>query len=67
MLVDRELENGEYDTVLVDDHGATCQAVQHLVDHGHRRIAFVGKDSRFPTMSERHRGYRDCLTDAGIR
>jgi LacI family transcriptional regulator len=66
VLIDREVEHGDYDTVLVDDHGATCQAVQHLIDHGHRRIAFIGKDSRFPTMTERHRGYSDCLAQAGI-
>lgn len=66
VLVDRGLEPGDYDTVLVDDYGSTRHAVQHLVDHGHRRIAFVGQDRRFPTMTERQRGYSDCLAAAGI-
>jgi LacI family transcriptional regulator len=66
VLVDRGLELGEYDTVVVDDYGSTRRAVRHLVDRGHRRIAFVGADSRYVTMAERLRGYRDCLADAGI-
>lgn len=66
VLVDRGLESGDYDTVLVDDYGSTRHAVQHLVDYGHRRIAFVGGDRRFPTMTERHRGYSACLAKVGI-
>jgi LacI family transcriptional regulator len=66
VLVDRALELGDYDTVLVDDFGSTRDAVDHLVRHGHRRIAFVGADPRFVTMTERLRGYRESLSAAGI-
>lgn len=66
VLVDRGIELDDYATVLVDDYGSTRNAVQHLLDHGHRRIAFVGGDARFVTMTERLRGYRDCLAEAGI-
>jgi LacI family transcriptional regulator len=31
--------------VLVDDSGAIAQAVAHLADRGHRRIAYIGGDS----------------------
>ena len=66
VLVDRALELDDYDTVLVDDYGATRLAVEHLLRHGHRRIAFVGAEPRFVTMTERLRGYRDGLADAGL-
>jgi LacI family transcriptional regulator len=66
VLVDRGLELDSYDTVLVDDYGSTRQAVQHLLDHRHRRVAFIGGDARFATTTERLRGYRDCLAEAGI-
>jgi LacI family transcriptional regulator len=66
VLVDRAIELGGYDTVVVDDYGATRNAVDHLVAHGHRRIAFIGRDSRLTTTVERLRGYEDSLRDAGI-
>ena len=66
VLVDRALETDGFDTVLVDDYNATREAVKHLLRHGHRRIAFVGADPRFVTMTERLRGYHDALDRAGI-
>jgi LacI family transcriptional regulator len=67
VLVDRGFELDDYDTVLVDDYGSTRQALDHLVRHGHRCIAFIGADQRFVTMAERLRGYRACVADAGLR
>lgn len=66
VLVDRGFETDGYDVVLVDDYGATRDAVRHLVRHGHRRIAFLGADTRFPTTMQRLAGYRDAMAAAGI-
>jgi LacI family transcriptional regulator len=66
VLVDRSLAEGSFDTVVVDDYGATRDAVEHLLRHGHRKIAFIGGDSRLDTTTERLRGYRDCMADAGV-
>jgi LacI family transcriptional regulator len=66
VCVDRRLEIDGYDSVLVDDYGATRDAVAHLIAHGHREIGFVGGDARVETIRERMRGYRDSLTAAGI-
>ena len=66
VLVDRTIAGGGYDTVLVDDHGATKHAVEHLLAYGHRRIAFIGEDARFPTTSQRLAGYCEAMTAAGI-
>lgn len=66
VLVDRSLEGDAFDTVVVDDYGATREAVEHLLSHGHRKIAFIGGDGRFDTTTERLRGYRDCLAAAGV-
>jgi LacI family transcriptional regulator len=66
VLVDRRIEGAGYDTVLVDDRGATRHAVEHLLAHGHRRIAFIGQDARFPTTSQRLAGYREAMAAAGI-
>lgn len=42
-------------------------ATHHLLQLGHRRIAFIGGDPRHPDAKERHRGYRAALEAAGLR
>jgi DNA-binding LacI/PurR family transcriptional regulator len=66
VCVDRPGDGLEVDTVVVDNRGATRAAVRHLVDHGHRRIGFVGDRDDIWTAQERHAGYLDALAGAGI-
>jgi LacI family transcriptional regulator len=55
-----------YDSIVVDDYGATVLAVQQFVDLGHERIAFFDRDQRFSTIERRLSGYLDVLSEAGI-
>jgi LacI family transcriptional regulator len=41
-------------------------ATQHLIDLGHRRIAFIAGDPNHPDATERLRGYRAALERAGL-
>jgi len=41
-------------------------ATQHLLEAGHRRIAFLGWDSPIPNVCERVDGYRSALREYGI-
>ena len=41
-------------------------ATQHLIQHGHRRIAFIAGNADHPDATERLRGYRAALDAAGI-
>jgi LacI family transcriptional regulator len=41
--------------------------VEHLLACGHRDIAFVSGDITHPSLAERLQGYRDTLTDHGVR
>jgi len=41
-------------------------ATQHLLDLGHRRIAFIAGDAKHPDTNERQRGYRAALDAAGV-
>jgi len=41
-------------------------ATQHLIQLGHRRIAFISGDPTHPDATERQRGYRAALEAAGI-
>ncbi len=57
--------------VLVDNVEVGRQATQHLLDLGHRRIAFFGDDlddlHGFTTAEDRHRGYDLTLREAGVK
>ena len=39
---------------------------EHLLERGHRRIAFVSTRTPWPMVEERLRGYRDALVTAGV-
>ncbi|KYF67608.1 LacI family transcriptional regulator, partial [Sorangium cellulosum] len=51
--------------VLPDNHGGIRSAVRHLIEHGHRRIAFVGNFAAYD-VRERRDAYKDTLAEAGI-
>jgi LacI family transcriptional regulator len=61
VLIDRAFDITGFDVIVVDDRNVTRRAVDHLIAHGHRRIAFVGSDERYPTTVDRLAGYRDSL------
>jgi signal transduction histidine kinase/DNA-binding LacI/PurR family transcriptional regulator/DNA-binding response OmpR family regulator len=53
--------------VAVDNAGGIRQAFDHLLQHGHRRIAFIaGKSGRGGDTAERLEAYRQALRDANI-
>jgi LacI family transcriptional regulator len=53
-------------TVLVDDVAGIHQATTHLVQLGHRRIAFVGGATNISTGLHGLSGYEAALRDSGI-
>jgi LacI family transcriptional regulator len=56
----------DVDTVLVDNRGGTRAAVEHLVGHGHRRIAIVSGPAESTPGRERLEAFREALADDGI-
>jgi LacI family transcriptional regulator len=66
VFVDRPPSHLDADTVAVDNVGGARQAVDHLVAHGHRRIAFLGDLLSISTAEQRLQGYRQALRAAGI-
>jgi DNA-binding LacI/PurR family transcriptional regulator len=52
-------------SVVADNRGDTRALVHHLIDHGHRQIAYIddGKDS---WSHERYQGYLDALQERAI-
>jgi LacI family transcriptional regulator len=54
------------DAVVTDNAGGARCAVEHLLDVGHRRIAFLGDRASVYTAVERLRAYRETLSAAGV-
>ncbi len=66
VVVDRPLAELKTDTVMSDNYGGARQAVQHLLDLGHRRIAFVVGDNYLQTIKSRWMGVLDVLHEHGL-
>ena len=50
----------------IDDRQGATLAVRHLIELGHRRIAFITGSENHPDAIERHAAYRRVLTEAGL-
>ena len=61
VFVDRPPSFLDADTVLTDNLGGARRGIQHLVAHGHRRIAYVGDLQSIVTAALRYQGYREEL------
>lgn len=57
VLVDRSVTSTNYDSVLVDNIGGITMAVDHLVELGHTRIAFISGPLSSTPGRARHTGY----------
>ncbi|MCX6032482.1 MAG: LacI family DNA-binding transcriptional regulator [Chloroflexi bacterium] len=66
ILVNRVLSGDDLRSVCIDDEaGARC-AAQHLLDSGHRAIAFLAGPPASYSGLNRARGYQRALSEAGI-
>lgn len=50
-----------------DNREGARQATQHLIDLGHRRIAFISGDPEHPDAVDRQQGYLSAIEAAGLR
>jgi LacI family transcriptional regulator len=66
VFIDRRPRKLAAASVVHDDIGGAAAAITHLVEHGHRRIAFAGDSLTVPTTARRRHGYETTLFDAGI-
>lgn len=66
VLVDQPAADVELDSFAHDDHAGGVLAVRHLLDHGARRVGFIGREPELATSRERLAGYRTALKQADI-
>ena len=53
-------------SVMIANEDGSRTATEHLIELGHRRIAYVGDRTGYQTDTERLKGYKQALADAGI-
>ncbi|MET0496543.1 MAG: LacI family DNA-binding transcriptional regulator [Actinoplanes sp.] len=63
--IGRRVAKGDVDVVRSADHVGVAEALSHLTDLGHRRIAFVD-GGRGVVAAARRRGYRDAMRRHGL-
>jgi LacI family transcriptional regulator len=66
VLVDRLVPGADVDVVLSDNFNGGFVAANHLLNLGHKRIAFISGPSNVTPSSERTKGYLQVMTDAGF-
>jgi LacI family transcriptional regulator len=66
VFVDRPASHLDADSVISDNTGGAERAVRHLLEHGHRRVGFLGDLLSISTAEARLRGYAHALETAGI-
>ncbi len=55
-----------YPFVDIDNLGIGRQLTEHLISHGHCRIALINADEAFAFAAYRRQGYREALAAAGL-
>jgi diguanylate cyclase (GGDEF)-like protein len=65
VLLGHDAGRSELPAVVADNGAGTRASVEHLAEHGHRRIAFTGYVAA-SDVAERHRAYTATLLAAGI-
>ena len=67
LLIDSYIEDDHFYRLGIDDEAAAHMATRHLIDRGHRGIAFVtGVIRNDGVVERRFAGYRRALSEAGI-
>ena len=66
VILDRAVAGSDYDLVEVDNYKAAHRGTKHLIECGHRRMAFLGWHSELRSITDRIKGFRDAVREAGI-
>ena len=53
--------------VTVDNYHGMRAAAQHVIDIGHKQIAYIGGDADFDSSARRYQGFHDAMQLADIR
>jgi LacI family transcriptional regulator len=63
---DQPVTGTEYDAILVKNRKGARNAVEHLIGHGHKRIACLGMNHQLYSIQQRIEGYRHAVKAVGL-
>jgi LacI family transcriptional regulator len=63
----RPAPHSHIDTVLVENQRGAILATEHLLQHGHKRICFIGLSPKLYTINARLTGYNKVMQAAGLQ
>ena len=66
VTLDRPAPDSRFDSVVVNNRAGARAGVAHLIDHGHRKIAFLGLSKALFTFQARYAGYKEAMTKARL-
>jgi LacI family transcriptional regulator len=66
LVFNRELQQIDWDFLVLDNRTGARLATEHLLALGHRRIAFFGGHLGSSSCYQRRLGYTDALAEAGL-
>ncbi len=61
------VQDDSFDSIVIDNYSSAYQIVNHLIQHGHKRIAIIKGAHGNYESEERLRGYRDALLQANCQ
>jgi LacI family transcriptional regulator len=67
VAIDRPIPRSRIDRVLVENQRGAILATEHLIQHGHKRICFIGLSQKIYTMHSRLAGYAKAMSSAGLK
>ncbi len=66
LFIDYLPKNKNFPSVMIDNFNGGILATNHLIELGHKNIAFIGGDITHPSISDRLKGYKKALKKAAI-
>ncbi|MCP9951060.1 LacI family DNA-binding transcriptional regulator [Actinomadura madurae] len=66
LVVFEDLDDPSVNTVTAQNRVGAYDMTMHLIDKGHRRIAFLGTATPWPMIEQRFAGYQEALKERGI-
>lgn len=66
LLLDRKVQNPQWDGIYYDNFGGAYQATEALIQAGHKKIGIITGDLSQFHGRERFRGFKQAIYDAGL-
>jgi len=67
VLIDYQTPHHEFPSVIIDNIQGGIVATQHLIELGHKTIAFIGGDIGHPSINNRLIGYKSAIANASLK